>query len=355
MQLLLAFSPTKSHNNVMNLNLWLKKSGLVCLAMLLSSLLLISCTEVELASHVAKQTPIMKPSQSQGKFKVGSPYRVKGKWYKPKETYSFEQTGIASWYGPNFHGKKTANGEIFDMYELTAAHKTLQIPSLIRVTNLENGKSIVARVNDRGPFSRGRVLDLSMKAAELLDFKNQGTAKVKIQVLSQESRQIAEAAKRGEDTRRYELAYNQMGQRQTISDEPMYVPTYKGNARQPTQSKTITASNAAVPAVETADIQTSVPGHIQGGKFYPDPVVENVPVKPTSIYIQAGAFRNQDNAQRLASSLQSFGSAHVETEIVGGSSLHRVRIGPLANVPEADRVLARMAAAGQKDAIVVVD
>ena len=91
------------------------------------------------------------------------------------------QTGIASWYGPQFHGKRTANGEYFDQEELTAAHPTLPMPVLVRVTNLENGRSLVVRVNDRGPFVNGREIDLSRKAAELLGYDRKGTARVRVQ------------------------------------------------------------------------------------------------------------------------------------------------------------------------------
>ncbi|MCB1556744.1 MAG: septal ring lytic transglycosylase RlpA family protein, partial [Alphaproteobacteria bacterium] len=111
--------------------------------------ILSGCTEVTLASHVAKR--MNPPPPSSGTFKVGNPYKIEGKTYVPQENYSLVETGIASWYGPQFHGKQTANGEVFDMEELTAAHRTLQMPSLVRVTNLENGRSLIVRVNDRGP------------------------------------------------------------------------------------------------------------------------------------------------------------------------------------------------------------
>ncbi len=148
-------------------------------------------------------------SHSSGSFKVGNPYKVGGVRYVPEETYNFTQTGIASWYGPNFHGKYTANGEIYNQNALTAAHKTLQIPAIVRVTNLENGRSIIVRVNDRGPFSRGRIIDMSRKGAELLQFHNQGTAKVKVQVLPHESRIAAQAAKRGQNISGVEIALNE--------------------------------------------------------------------------------------------------------------------------------------------------
>ena len=118
-----------------------------------------------------------------GKYKVGNPYQIKGVWYYPKESFDHVETGIASWYGRQFHLKKTANGEIFDMNELTAAHRTLQMPSFVQVTNLENGRSLKLRVNDRGPFAHGRIIDVSRRAAQLLGFERQGTARVRVQIL----------------------------------------------------------------------------------------------------------------------------------------------------------------------------
>src|SRR5262245_60445932 len=121
---------------------------------ILCLLMLCACAETQFAAHVAKNVPEgaqARQKQQQGNFKVGNPYKVDGQWNTPKETYKFTETGIASWYGPGFHGKRTANGEKFDSNELTAAHRTLQLPSLVRVTNLENGRSFVVRVNDRGP------------------------------------------------------------------------------------------------------------------------------------------------------------------------------------------------------------
>jgi rare lipoprotein A len=128
-----------------------------------------------------------------------TPYTVLGKTYHINfDTRDFSQTGYASWYGKKFHGNKTSNGETYDMYAMTAAHTTLAIPSYVRVTNLENGKTVVVRVNDRGPFHEGRIIDLSYAAAKKLGFHNKGTAKVQIEVVAPEvpapSTQIASAA-----------------------------------------------------------------------------------------------------------------------------------------------------------------
>jgi len=116
-----------------------------------------------------------------GRYQIGKPYTIRGKRYYPKLDPNLRETGYASWYGPNFHGRLTANGEVYDQYALSAAHPTMPLPSYARVTNLENGSSLIVRVNDRGPFSRNRVIDLSARAAELLGYTKQGVAKVKIE------------------------------------------------------------------------------------------------------------------------------------------------------------------------------
>lgn len=118
---------------------------------------------------------------SASRIKVGKPYQINGEWYHPRMVDRWHrEVGIASWYGVPFHGRKTANGEIYDMHGMTAAHPTLPLPSMAKVTNLQNGRSIVVRVNDRGPFAKKRIIDLSRRAAWSLGFKDQGTAKVEV-------------------------------------------------------------------------------------------------------------------------------------------------------------------------------
>ncbi|MEQ9199951.1 MAG: septal ring lytic transglycosylase RlpA family protein, partial [Rhodospirillales bacterium] len=158
------------------------------------------CAEINLLSHAIKETlpEDSEPFTGEGgefgnstTYKIGNPYQIYGTWYRPAVDYAYDETGIASWYGPNFHGKDTANGERYDMDALTAAHRTLPLPSNVRVTNLENGRSIIVRVNDRGPFSKGRIIDLSRKAAMQLDMIGAGTARVRVRILSRESRLLA--------------------------------------------------------------------------------------------------------------------------------------------------------------------
>mgnify|MGYP001345573023 CR=1 FL=1 len=115
---------------------------------------------------------------SGGIYKIGEPYIVEGKMFFPEEVFSYREVGIASWYGEKFHKKKTANGEIFDMNLLTGAHRTLQLPSLVKVTNISNKKSVILRINDRGPFAKDRIIDVSKKSAKILGFQKNGTATV---------------------------------------------------------------------------------------------------------------------------------------------------------------------------------
>jgi len=138
--------------------------------------------------------------------KIGKPYVIAGKTYYPSYDPTYDKTGVASWYGPGFHGNRTANGEKYDKYDLTAAHPTLPMPSLVRVTNLDNGKSLVVRVNDRGPFAENRIIDLSKRSAQLLGIT--GLAKVRVQFLKEETeRYLAEREQRGGEIDMF--AYNE--------------------------------------------------------------------------------------------------------------------------------------------------
>src|SRR5476649_3088424 len=131
---------------------------------------------------------------SRGAYKVGNPYQIDGVTYVPQEEFNHVETGVASWYGPGFHGKATANGEQYSQEDHTAAHRTLQMPAIVRVTNLDNGRSTVVRVNDRGPYARGRIIDLSRAAAQDLDIVRNGTARVRIDQLPTESQTVKEVA-----------------------------------------------------------------------------------------------------------------------------------------------------------------
>ena len=147
----------------------------------------------------------MAPRYSQGlgprtphpTYKIGGPYTVKGITYYPHVDYAYDETGLASWYGEAFDGQYTANGEVFDLDQITAAHKTLPLPSIVEIINLQNNRALRVRVNDRGPFVDGRVIDVSRRVAQLLGFERSGTATVRVRILKDESLQAEAAAAQG--------------------------------------------------------------------------------------------------------------------------------------------------------------
>lgn len=270
------------------------------------------CAETELASHLIKQS-VNSKSKSVGYFKIGSSYKIKGRRYYPKETYSHTETGMASWYGPGFHGKQTANGEIFNQGDLTAAHRTLQLPSIIRVTNLRNGRSVIVRVNDRGPFAHERVLDLSEQAAIILGYKSQGITKVKIEVLPEESRTVAQAAKQGRDTRGFEVALNR---HRTPNTKPA---TRAPHSYTPISKQRVTRTTSISPRY----------------------------------YIQAGAFSQEQNAQRFSQLLSGIADTNVVSSLSSNGTLYKVRVGPVKNQAEANALLTAVESRSRSNAIIV--
>lgn len=327
---------------------------LICLT---SLVLLSACTKVELGSHIMKKIDPSAYTTHKGDFKVGNPYKVKGRRYKPYETYNFVQTGVASWYGPAFHGKLTANGEIYNQNDLTAAHKTLQLPSIVRVTNLENGKSIIVRVNDRGPFAHNRIIDMSKRGAELLGFKNQGTTKVRVEVLPEESREVARMAKAGQPTRGMEIAYNK-GEKpsyKTASLTPEYTPKktvqpVKPAYAQPKPIKMVNHDAAYSPnkAAAYANNYTTKPVQVEK-------LVQTYAVQPSNLYVQTASFSNHANALNFANRLKQYGTTKIKEIAINGQSYYRVKLGPLNDIAHADSMLSTLIADGYKDALIVVD
>lgn len=305
------------------------------------ALALSSCSELELASHVGKKLA-GKTVTHKGYYKVGNPYVINGQRYYPEVDLNYNQTGIASWYGPNFHGKMTANGEIFDENELTAAHKTLPMPSIVRVTNLENGRSLIVRVNDRGPYAHSRIIDMSKRSAELLGFRKQGVAKVRVEVLEAESRMVAQMAQSGRSTNGVEVAMNR--------------PGYKSPALGGAPDHTPRVQQAAAPQVALHDDQsgTSIPGHMKQGQFYPDPVVSEYPVTQHNIFVQAGSFTSREAAMKASSALDTYGRAQIYPAMVNGQQYYRVRF-PAADVASADNLVSHMIAGGHENVLIVVD
>jgi rare lipoprotein A len=178
---LVAKPDEKSHS--LDMAIYMRITALAQRAGLLFALsALAACSTMNLPD--APKT-IGQPAKAQPHYKIGSPYKIDGHWYVPKVDERYDEKGVASWYGDAFHGKLTANGEIFDKRRLSAAHKTLPLPTLVEVENLENGRRITVRVNDRGPFVDDRVIDLSHAAADELGFTGKGLARVRVRYLGE--------------------------------------------------------------------------------------------------------------------------------------------------------------------------
>ncbi|WP_300529840.1 septal ring lytic transglycosylase RlpA family protein [Maricaulis sp.] len=204
--------------------------------------------------------------------KVGRPYTISGQRFVPRREDSYDEIGIGSWYGPNFHGRPTANGEIFDQNQMTAAHTTLPIPSIVEVTNLENGRQVIVRLNDRGPFVDDRIIDLSRAAAEALDYRSRGLARVRVRYLG--------PAHPNAEPPAHSFHVAQVGTRRTAEPEPE-------------------------PVVQ----EPAVPAHSQ------------------TVTLQVGAFADQQNAQALASRISSAGDAWVQRGQANGNAVYRVFFG----------------------------
>lgn len=305
-----------------------------------------ACTETEFLMNTAKQVRGRDAAPSPtagGIYKIGNPYQINGAWYYPAVDYDYDETGIASWYGPDFHGKITANGEPYDMNAMTAAHRTLPMPSIVQVTNLENGRSVTLRVNDRGPFARGRIIDLSRRAAQLLGVEKQGTAKVRVQILAEESRILAAQLTGKDDTGIVAVNGVRGAPRTTVATDDLAPPPGIRAAPGPS-----TARPSATPP-PSAVAALSQPVQV------PD-TVRQVAVKPTGIYIQTGAFADFNNANRQKVLLSSLGPTNVSQITLNNQQpLFRVRLGPISSVAEADKLLERVSASGYPDARVIVD
>lgn len=252
-----------------------------------------------------------------GTYKVGNPYKIMGKWYYPKEDYGYTEVGEASWYGEDFHAKKTANGENYDMNTLTAAHRTLPLPTIVKVTNLENGRSLVLRINDRGPYAKNRIIDISKRGAQLLGFQSKGTAKVRVEVLERESKELKAAL---------------LGQKYQY--EPLPQPI----------------------VVAKAPVKAAKPLQLTGGDALigkSSPHKQNYP--KGSYFVQAGAYARQGSARELAQKLEKFGDTNVYFVEVDGQKFYRVRMGPYTHQKEAEVSLARVKNYGIYNATVVKD
>ena len=251
----------------------------------------VSVTPATVPDSAADAVPRVEP-----RARKGNPpfYDVFGKrYYVLSSSVGYWERGVASWYGPGFHKVQTSTGESYDMYAMTAAHKTLPLPAYVRVTNLQNGRSVIVRVNDRGPFVGNRIIDLSYAAAVKLDMLRNGTAMVEVRTI-----------------------------------DPSAPPAG------------LTASSAA---------EAAAPGAPAAG-------VAAAAISPV-LFVQAGAFADPANAERLAEKLRggSYGKVFVQDDRIAGRRMYRVRIGPVPDVAGFDRVVAALERAGINDAHLALD
>jgi len=286
-----------------------------------------------------------------GRYVTGEAYRVDGVWYQPREDPTYDQVGTASWYGELFHGRRTANGEIYDMDRLSAASPTLPMPVYARVTNLENRRSIIVRVNDRGPYRSDRIIDLSRRSAEVLGFRGKGTAPVHVQYL-------ARAPLNGDDS--YERRYlASQGWAQFASQGRATVPGVVGSIAastppQPSRQLPLVASGVA-PVLRQAASGGVPQLRWQASTRMPAGQSPREHLGGARLLIQAGSFRSEDNAERATALLGGIAPVDVAPVEVGGETLFRVRVGPFTDETEASAALARVTEAGYQGAKIVMN
>jgi len=286
-----------------------------------------------------------------GTYKIGAPYKIDGVTYTPQEEFNHVETGVASWYGPGFHGKSTANGEPYDQSARTAAHRTLQMPTIVRVTNLDNGMSTVVRINDRGPFARSRIIDLSRAAAQELDIVRNGTAHVRIDQLQAESLAVKDVAIAGGGPAEQQAAVAQVSSgRYAPAQAPVQTAAY---TPPPAYAQPAPAPAYAQPAPTQPVWPTNpAPAYVPAGNG--GPTVASL--QPASgFYVQTGAFTTPENAERQRGAVSSYGISEISQGSAGGRDLYRVRLGPYTTSDAAGIVADRLKRSGYGDARVVAN
>lgn len=264
-------------------------------AVVVAALVVAGCAAPTPRMVAAKAPAAARPTSPDGRVKIGNPYQVFGQTYYPADDRNYDATGIASWYGPGFHSLSTASGERYDQDAVSAAHKTLPLPSYVEVSNLDNGRSLVVRVNDRGPFVAGRIIDLSKRSAQLLGVDRPGIARVRVRRVFPDAGAVA-----------------------ALQPPP--------GVAHPLPPPPVVPANAVAAA--------------------PLP-----PAPPGTVFVQVAALSDQGRAAWLRGFLAPYGPALVARSPAG---LWRVRLGPFATREAANPVLAQVQAAGYTDARTVV-
>jgi rare lipoprotein A len=353
-----------------------------------------------------------------GFYKIGEPYKVQDKEFIPKEQPEYDEVGMSSWYGTDFHGKQTANGDTYDKNSLTAAHNTLPLPSMVRITNLENNKTLIVMVNDRGPFSKGRIIDVSERAAEILGYKDKGVAKVRVQFLKGHTKRLLADLPNAKKSSIFSFKDNSVYADSIDDDKIMSgTPTPLPKAKDDKDDVVALAPATAAPAkaAKTAIATTETTGNITVAKApssnkkatakkatKKEPTPEKVEVIDTEFgaakfesepaaktaekpvasavevtdknttepkvtteaknikkiekhFIQAGTFSVKANAEKAERVLKPLGDVAIKNVTIGGKSFYRVRLGPIDNIDIAKAALQKVIKLGHPDAMLFSD
>ncbi len=329
-----------------------------------------------------------------GNYKVGNPYKIGDKLYTPKIQPDYDEVGMASWYGSDFHKKETANGGIFNRNALTAAHRTLPLPSMIKVTNLSNNKTLIVMVNDRGPFSKDRILDLSERAAEILGFKDKGIAKVRVQFLPGQTKRlladlpggkgksyafaeetfsnkidIADASDSSITPKVFKasaesIVVNDISAPITASDMPVKLaPAIISGKPASTSKNKAKAKTATIGKNDTVTTDTGLyndaedeisvgtgQGALQNATKT-DAKIEEIAAEV--YYIQAGTYGVMENATRVQKKLAAIGTVNIVPVKINDKLLYKVKIGPILDKKIATLALKKTINLGHPDAITV--
>ena len=288
-------------------------------------ILIQGCTSsVEVAANLGKKYLIPKEEKKRIQkpiYKIGKKYNVGGKYYYPKKDLYYNKTGIASWYGPKFHGKLTANGEIYNQYALTAAHKTLPLPSAVKVTNLKNNKSIVLRINDRGPFVNDRIIDLSSKAADILDLKREGTGLVRVQILKEKSLYLEKLAKQGSFPEINDLKETEL-------------------------------PNITIPSKVAVKIKDTKNQKIVTKKINYN--LKNLN-KEYKIYIKLASFSSKKNAEIMKKKVSYIDKVKIYKIYKSNKTLYQVKAGPFLSVEKVDQLHSLLLQKGMQGAKIIIE
>ena len=324
-----------------------------------------SCTSAQSAFRA------MANSSSGGTYKIGNPYEIDGKWYYPREDYFYNEVGLASWYGEDFHNGITANGERYDMHAMTAAHKTLPLPSIVKVTNLENGRSVILRVNDRGPFYANRIIDVSKYASEKLGFHAKGTARVRVEIMAKESKELKQAMldKEAWAKNAYKKSSGSVGSSgygygattgvaATGAGVQRYRSPIKSITKVP-QKNAINNNQAAIkqyPVKNDTAIKAKTTAEAKVDLY----VEERVDIAPLpevsegSLFVQAGAFSVKENADKFAAEIKKIGNVTVTEANSQSGTVYRVRLGPFDSGKKAEEILNKVNSLGHSGRIIDV-